>query len=50
MAEEKQYTLDRIDDGFYVFLLHSKEDEALLIPAIRISVKLSEGDTFALGK
>ena len=50
MAEKKQYTLDRIDDGFYVFLQHSKEEEELLIPASKVSVKLSEGDIVFISK
>ena len=50
MAEKKQYTLDRIDDGFYVFLRHSNEEEELLIPASKVSVKLSEGDIVCISK
>ena len=50
MAEKKQYTLDRIDDGFYVFLQHSNEEEELLIPASKVSVILSEGDIVCISK
>ena len=50
MAEKKQYTLDRIEDGFYVFLLHSNEEEELLIPASKVSVNLSEGDIVCISK
>ena len=50
MAEKKQYTLDRIDDGFYVFLQHSNEEEELLIAASKVSVKLSEGDIVFISK
>ena len=50
MAEKNQYTLDRIEDGFYVFLQHSKEEEELLIPSSKVSVKLSEGDIVCISK
>ena len=50
MAEKKQYTLDRIDNGFYVFLLHSNEEEELLILASKVSVILFEGDIVGISK
>ena len=50
MAEKTKYTLDRIDDGFYVFLQHSNEEEKLLIPVSKVSVNLSEGDIVCINK
>ncbi|MFS0689416.1 DUF3006 family protein [Sporosarcina sp. 179-K 8C2 HS] len=50
MIEKKRYTLDRIDDGFYVFLQYRKEEKELLIPASKISVNLSEGDIVCIGE
>lgn len=44
MIDKMRYTLDRIEDGFYVFLRYPHEEEELLIPAAKIFVKLSEGD------
>lgn len=39
-----KYTLDRIDDGFYVFLKREDESEQLLVPLEEVEVKLNEGD------
>lgn len=38
-----KYTLDRIDDGQYVFLEHHQEENQLLIPAKEINVEIAEG-------
>ncbi|MCM3711056.1 DUF3006 domain-containing protein [Sporosarcina luteola] len=40
----KKYTLDRIDDGFYVFLKRDDESEQLIIPLEEVKVNLNEGD------
>jgi len=40
----KRYTLDRLDDGFYVFLEKGNEEQQLLIPKEEISSVLTEGD------
>ena len=50
MIEKKRYTLDRIYDGFYVFPQYPKEEEELLIPASKISVKLSEGNIVGISQ
>lgn len=39
-----KYTLDRIDDGFYVFLKRDDESEQLIIPLEEVEINLSEGD------
>ncbi|MFS0688978.1 DUF3006 domain-containing protein [Sporosarcina sp. 179-K 8C2 HS] len=39
-----KYTLDRIDDGFYVFLKRDDESEQLIIPLEEVKVNLNEGD------
>lgn len=39
-----KYTLDRIDDGFYVFLKRDEESEQLIIPLEEVEVNLNEGD------
>jgi len=39
-----KYTLDRIEDGQYVFLEHPEEITELIIPIDKIPTKLSEGD------
>lgn len=39
-----KYTLERIDDGFYVFLKRDDESEQLIIPLEEVEVKLNEGD------
>lgn len=39
-----KYTLDRIDDGHYVFLERPNEVNQLLIPFRDVSLELTEGD------
>jgi hypothetical protein len=39
----KKYTLDRIEDGQYVFLEHPAEEIQLLIPAHEITGEIAEG-------
>ena len=39
-----KYTLDRIEDGQYVFLKHPDEENQLLIPANEVTGEISEGD------
>lgn len=38
------YTADRIEDGFYVFLLRDDERQQLTLAVTEISETLSEGD------
>ncbi|WP_338653509.1 DUF3006 family protein [Sporosarcina psychrophila] len=38
-----KYTLDKIEDGQYVFLEHKNEENQLLIPATKINVEIAEG-------
>lgn len=40
----KKYTLDRIEDNVYVFLLKEDESQQLLIPENEINITLKEGD------
>lgn len=40
----KRYTLDRLDDGFYVFLEKGNEEQQLLIPKDKVSTALTAGD------
>lgn len=40
----KRYTLDRLDDGFYVFLEKGNEEQQLLIPKEKVSIALTAGD------
>jgi hypothetical protein len=39
-----KYTLDKIEDGQYVFLAHQNEENQLLIPATEINVEIAEGE------
>ena len=39
-----KYTLDRIDDGYYVFLSKEDESQQRLIPVADVKVSLTEGD------
>jgi len=39
-----KYTLDRIEDGFHVFLKRDNESEQLIIPSEEVEANLSEGD------
>lgn len=43
-ANKAKYTLDRIEEGQYVFLEHSNEENQLLIPATEINVEIVEGN------
>ncbi|MEL3961106.1 DUF3006 domain-containing protein [Lysinibacillus endophyticus] len=38
------YTLDRIDDGFYVFLSKDDESQQRLIAVSEVNISLTEGD------
>lgn len=40
----KRYTLDRLDDGFYVFLEKGNEEQQLLIPKEKVFIALTAGD------
>lgn len=39
-----KYTLDRIDDGFYVFLSKDDESQQRLIAVSEVNIFLTEGD------
>lgn len=39
-----KYTLDKIEDGQYVFLEHPQEENQLLIPTAEINIEIAEGD------
>ena len=39
-----KYTLDKIEDGQYVFLERQNEEKTLLIPATEINIEISEGN------
>ncbi len=43
-ANKVKYTLDKIEDGQYVFLEHPEEINQLLIPASEINVEITEGN------
>lgn len=45
-----KYTLDKIEDGQYVFLEHPNEENQLLIPATEINVEIVEGDIVLIGQ
>lgn len=42
--EKVKYTLDRIEEGQYVFLEYPAEENQLLIPAEEITGGIAEGD------
>lgn len=42
-VNKDKYTLDRIEEGQYVFLEHPNEENQLLIPSTEINVKIAEG-------
>jgi len=42
-VNKDKYTLDRIEEGQYVFLEHPNEENQLLIPTTEINVKIAEG-------
>ncbi|BAQ11277.1 hypothetical protein OXB_2806 [Bacillus sp. OxB-1] len=44
MREKVKYTLDRIEEGQYVFLEHPDEENQLIIPFNEINAEISEGD------
>lgn len=46
----KKYTLDRFDDGFYVFLEKNAEENQLLIPENEVTVSLTEGTVVQISK
>lgn len=48
MTKGQRYTLDRIEDGFYVFLYYDNEQRELVIPVSELSVTLTEGDVVEL--
>ena len=50
MIKYQRYTLDRIEDGFYVFLLSDDERQELVIAVAEISAELAEGDIVELRK
>jgi len=45
-----KYTLDRIDDGQYVFLQHTNEEKQLLIPENEVTSGIAEGDIVLISK
>ncbi|MFC5587526.1 DUF3006 domain-containing protein [Sporosarcina soli] len=45
-----KYTLDRIEEGQYVFLEHPAEENQLLIPAEEITGGIVEGDIVLISK
>ena len=42
--EKVKYTLDKIEDGQYVFLKHSNEESQLLISENEVTAEISEGN------
>lgn len=45
-----KYTLDKIEDGQFVFLEYPAEENQLLIPATEVNMKISEGDIVLISK
>jgi hypothetical protein len=45
-----KYTLDRIEDGQYVFFEHPDEENQLLIPANEITGGVVEGDIVVISR
>lgn len=41
---KKKYTLDRIEDGYYVFLPYPDEDDELIISTTKVTPPVREGD------
>lgn len=39
-----KYTLDKVEDGHYVFLEYPDEENQLIIPASEINVEITEGN------
>ncbi|WP_203334376.1 DUF3006 family protein [Planococcus beigongshangi] len=48
--EKTRYTLDRLDEGIYVFLEKGNEENQLLIPEYEITTPLTEGDIVSIDK
>lgn len=46
----KKYTLDRLDDGFYVFVEKGAEENQLLVPENEVTVSLAEGTIVQISK
>ncbi|WP_195913931.1 DUF3006 family protein [Planomicrobium sp. YIM 101495] len=46
----KRYTLDRLDDSFYVFVEKGAEENQLLIPENEVTVSLTEGTIVQISK
>lgn len=45
-----KYTLDRVDNGYFVFLKHPDETEELLVPEAEVRVQIAEGDIVRINK
>ena len=45
-----KYTLDRIEDGQYVFLEHPNEENQLIIPTNEVTGEISEGDIVLISR
>ena len=41
---KQKYTLDRIEDGFFVFLKYEAEEHELILSANQVHAELEEGD------
>ena len=41
---KKKYTLDRIEDGYYVFLPYPEEEDELIISTKKVTPEVNEGD------
>ena len=49
-ANKVKYTLDKIEDGQYVFLEYQNEENQLLIPATEINAEIVEGNIVLISK
>ena len=49
-ANKVKYTLDRIEEGQYVFLKHPDEENQLLIPANEVTGEIFEGDIVLISR
>ncbi len=45
-----KYTLDRIEEGQYVFLKHPDEENQLLVPSYEVTGEISEGDIVLISR
>ena len=45
-----KYTLDRIEDGQYVFLEHPNEENQLIIPTNEVTGEISEGNIVLISR